>query len=44
MTTKLAFSKDIIKLNNVEQTALQIAEKLRSDVIHVLKEEELLLE
>jgi NAD+ synthase len=37
MTTKLAFSKDIIKLNNVEQTALQIAEKLRSDVIHVLK-------
>jgi NAD+ synthase len=37
MTTKLAFSKDIIKLNNVEQTALQIAEKLRSDVIQVLK-------
>lgn len=37
MTTKLAFSKDIIKLNNVDQTALKIAEKLRNDVIHFLK-------
>ena len=37
MTTKLAFSKDIIKFNSVEQTTLEIAEKLRNDVIHVLK-------
>ncbi|WP_372948094.1 NAD(+) synthase [Mariniphaga sp.] len=37
MTTKLAFSKDIIKLNSVEQTTIEIAEKLRNDVIHVLK-------
>lgn len=37
MTTKLAFSKTIIKLNNVELTTLEIAEKLRNDVFHVLK-------
>jgi NAD+ synthase len=37
MTKKLSFSKDIIKLNNVEQTALEIAEKLRTDVTQVLK-------
>ncbi len=37
MKTKPAFSKDIIKLNSVEQTTLEIAEKLRNDVIHVLK-------
>lgn len=37
MTTKLTFSKDIIKLNNIEHTALEISEKLRNDVINVLK-------
>ncbi|HSO88367.1 MAG TPA: NAD(+) synthase [Draconibacterium sp.] len=37
MTSKPAFSKEIIKLYNVEQTALEIAEKLRNDVTHVLK-------
>lgn len=37
MITKHAFSKDIIKLNNVEQVTLDISEKLRNDVINVLK-------
>lgn len=37
MTQKRPFSKDIIKLENVEKTVNLIAEKLREDVIQVLK-------
>jgi len=37
MTQKNTFSKDIIKLNNVENTVMEIVEKLRNDIIHTLK-------
>lgn len=37
MIIKKTFSKDIIKLDNVEKTVSDIVEKLRNDVLHVLK-------
>lgn len=37
MITRKPFSKDIIKLENVEKTVSGIVEKLRSDVFHNLK-------
>lgn len=37
MTQRNTFSKDIIKLNSVEKTVMEIVEKLRNDVIHILK-------
>jgi NAD+ synthase len=37
MAQKPNFSKDLIKINNIEQTVSEITEKLRNDVFNVLK-------